>query len=74
MRRAVERYPRGSSGRGDHPRNLHENDPIHVTVDADKLAFHQDKPSEATRFLLSRAAVRARSDQVGRDLRARRMR
>jgi hypothetical protein len=47
MRRAVERYLEDPLAEEIIRGNLHENDPIHVTVEDGKLAFHQDKPSEA---------------------------
>jgi len=48
MRRAVERYLEDPLAEEIIRGNLHENDPILVTVEGDKLAFHQDKPSAAT--------------------------
>ncbi len=47
MRRAVERYLEDPLAEEIIRGNLHENDPIKVTVEGDKLTFHQDRPSQA---------------------------
>ncbi len=48
MRRAVERYLEDPLAEEIIRGNLHENDPIHVTVEGDRLVFKQDAPAADT--------------------------